>query len=221
MKDLEILAMRQRIAELEKRRKEKQAASRVQSPGTSGRSATTSVVEASTLASAEEPQRTPAPEDYRPETSSSRTPEVESIVRGEGLEAQHPQIKSTTTRVVATDLQSSPSARSCTSLERRKLEEMRQKFLRKMDIESGLPILEAELQKYETKLAQFREESERLMAEIAKGKAGKRRLVEELDGLGIETAGLSLDEIQAATQRLDEDQGSTSSTQGERSLGNV
>jgi hypothetical protein len=220
-KDLEILAMHQRIAELEKRRKEKQAASRVQSPGTSGRSATTSVVEAPTVTSGEEPQKTSAPEDCHPKISSPRTPGVESIVHGEGLEAQHPQIESTTTHVVATNLQSSPSARSSASFDRRKLEEMRQKVLRKMDIESGLPILEAELHKYESKLAQFREKSERLMAEIAKGKAGKRRLVEELDDLGIETAGLSLEEIQAATQRLDEDQGSISNTQGERSLGKI
>src|SRR5205085_1590006 len=123
MKDLEILAMHQRIAELEKRRKEKQAASRVQSPGTSGRSATTSVVETPTVSLRQDPQRMSAPEDYGPKISSSRTPDVESIVPDEGLEKlAHVEFNSATLHAVTTDPQSSPSTRSCALLNRKKLQ---------------------------------------------------------------------------------------------------
>jgi hypothetical protein len=70
--------------------------------------------------------------------------------------------------------------------------------MRKQEIESGLPLLEDELLKTEAKLAQCREEEKKLLAEIAKGREGRLRLVEELQALGIETDGLTMEELQQA-----------------------
>jgi hypothetical protein len=80
----------------------------------------------------------------------------------------------------------------------RHVEEIRQKLMRKQEIESGLPLLEDELLKTEAKLAQCREEEKKLLAEIAKGREGRLRLVQELQALGIETDGLTMEELQQA-----------------------
>jgi uncharacterized protein (UPF0128 family) len=93
------------------------------------------------------------------------------------------------------------------------MDEMRQKFLRRREIESGLPILDAELQRSEAKLAEFKKQETKLLAEIAKGREGRRQLVQELQHLGIETEGLSLEELQATKDHL-EDHGGISNLGG-------
>ncbi|KAK2786754.1 hypothetical protein FQN53_006230 [Emmonsiellopsis sp. PD_33] len=204
VKNMEILAMRQKIAELERRHKEKhkekQAASRVESPSVSARSMTTSADESPSIPSHQEPQLQPITE----------TGYVEAPVSQPELSA--PITKSPKTRVgyaiesspIAPGALRSQSVLSQSSLDPSQLESMRQKFLRKKEIESGLPVLEAELEKSVARLAKFREEEQRLLAEIEKGRAGKRRLVEELESLGIETSGLTMEELQATKDRLEE-----------------
>ncbi|KAK2738476.1 hypothetical protein FQN55_000530 [Onygenales sp. PD_40] len=204
VKNMEILAMRQKIAELERRHKEKhkekQAASRVESPSVSARSMTTSADESPSIPSHQEPQLQPITETGYVETPMSQP----------GLFA--PITKSPKTRVgyaiesspIAPGALRSQSVLSQSSLDPSQLESMRQKFLRKKEIESGLPVLEAELEKSVARLAKFREEEQRLLAEIEKGRAGKRRLVEELESLGIETSGLTMEELQATKDRLEE-----------------
>nr|KMM67798.1 hypothetical protein CPAG_04131 [Coccidioides posadasii RMSCC 3488] len=190
----EIMIMRQRIAELERRRDAKRAA----------QAQTTVAPNDSTLSSA---GPTPNPQKAAKTLDFGKLPTPTQ-------ESQYPvvspnQIPFGATAAMAppssplTAQPKSPSARSWSTLEPKKAEDLRQKFLRKREIESGLPALEAELSRSEARLAQFREEEKKLLAEIAKGKAGKRRLIEELEELGIETEGLTFEELQLTKDRLE------------------
>ncbi|QSS58434.1 hypothetical protein I7I51_07860 [Histoplasma capsulatum] len=95
------------------------------------------------------------------------------------------------------------SVLSQNSIEPMQSESIRKKLMRKKEIEAGLPELEAELQKSEARLRQFREEEQRLLAQIEKGKEGKRLLVEELEALGFKTAGQSIEEPQVTKNLLE------------------
>ncbi|KAL2002863.1 hypothetical protein VTN02DRAFT_5700 [Thermoascus thermophilus] len=183
LKDLEIKAMRKRIAELEQRKQAKLAASRTQSPGTVNQPASVS----------ENPPRpineTPAATETEQQVHPSVQGDSERISRGE------PSLVSSRNR--------SSSIQTLASMDAAQIENMRSKFLRKKEIESGIPALDAELLKSEARLAEFRKEEERLLAEIAKGKEGRRQLMQELENLGLETQGLTLEELQAAKEELE------------------
>ncbi|OJD27299.1 hypothetical protein ACJ73_01309 [Blastomyces percursus] len=195
----ELQAMRQRIAEYEQRKKAKQSASRVESLGAlAAHSAITSADESSSVAP--EAQCKPTietklvvPPSSQPENSLAHSTSPQKIVNS-GIQANPNSDGAPRSQSVLTQ----------GSLKPTHIESIRKKFMRKREIESGLPILEAELQKSEARLRQFREEEQSLLAEIEKGKAGKRLLIEELEALGIETAGLSMEELQATKDRLEE-----------------
>ncbi|KAL4788679.1 hypothetical protein BJX76DRAFT_315397 [Aspergillus varians] len=78
------------------------------------------------------------------------------------------------------------------------LRRMKSKLLRMQEIEAGVPSLDAEIQKSEAKLADTRREEVKLSSELAKGKEGRRQLLEELNALRLEVSGLSLDHVNAA-----------------------
>ncbi|KAI1922735.1 hypothetical protein LOZ65_003418 [Ophidiomyces ophidiicola] len=186
----EILIMRQRIAELERRRDAKRAAqAQSTTPVRSDQHPIMNLPPEQKIQTPQQLQRF-NPADNSP-TSTSYSPTLRRTVP-----------ENIPSSPIATPL-NRPSARSWPSLEPKKAAELRQKFLRKKEIESGLPVLDAELSKSEAKLAHFREEEKKLLAEIAKGKAGKRRLVEELEELGVETDGLTLEELQLTRDRLE------------------
>ncbi|KMU74890.1 conserved hypothetical protein, variant [Coccidioides immitis RMSCC 3703] len=182
----EIMIMRQRIAELERRRDAKRAA----------QAQTTVAPNDSTLSSA---GPTPNPQKAAKTLDFAKLPNpypgslnIQSFLLIKfPLEQQ---------RLWLHQVHHSPHNRRAHP---KKAEDLRQKFLRKREIESGLPALEAELSRSEARLAQFREEEKKLLAEIAKGKAGKRRLIEELEELGIETEGLTFEELQLTKDRLE------------------
>ena len=181
-RELEIEAMHKKIAEYEKRQKEKLAASRTQSPGT---------------------QPCPVPSLVQAPTSSTspvHPQERPSSPRDKGAESS-PQAPSYINPVIA-DLPRSSPARTRASLDPANINDMKKKFLRKKEIESGLPLLEAELVKSEQRLAEYRKQEQELLAEINKGKEGKRQLIAELESLGIETEGLSMAELQATKDNL-------------------
>lgn len=180
--------MRKRIAELEQRKQAKLAASRTQSPGTMNRPASIS----------ENPPVAPPSLNDTPATTEIEQ-QKRPVVQGgsEGV---------STTRGESSLLPGrdrSSSIQKLASMDAAQLESLRSKVLRKKEIESGLPALDAELLKSEAKLAEFRKEEERLLAEIAKGKEGRRQLMEELENLGVETEGLTLEELQAAKEELE------------------
>ncbi|PGH03129.1 hypothetical protein AJ79_07456 [Helicocarpus griseus UAMH5409] len=190
---MEILAMRQKIAELEKRKAEKLNANRVESPELRDRSSIGSTAENGLAVNGQAKTEHPKPRSHQPGNSPVVVSSPERII--------NPALQSSQNSGGAVRSQ---SILSQTSLDPSQIESMRKKFMRKREIESGLPMLEAELQKSEARLLQFREEEQRLLAEIEKGKAGRRRLVEELESLGVETVGLSIEELQATKDALEE-----------------
>ncbi|KAJ9220227.1 hypothetical protein DTO027B5_1259 [Paecilomyces variotii] len=182
LRDQQIQEMRKKIAALEERKRAKLAASRVQSPPDSNRAASASLdtplvskpsMHASTSSAVKERHDQPTVQANFISSVGSQGSGSPALIR-------------------------SPSVQSLTSVDPAHLERMRAKFMRKKEIESGLPALDAELSKSEAKLAEFKREEERLRAEIAKGREGKRQLMEELESLGVETQGLSMEELQAA-----------------------
>ncbi|KAM5437247.1 hypothetical protein McanMca71_001142 [Microsporum canis] len=181
-KNMEILAMRQRIAELEARRVKKQVTSQAQSSESSN---------ASAAATSDETQQ-------EAENSSS---ELENSQKAVNKTAECTLSRSTEPTVAAsvashhvTTPISSPSSAPL-GPDSRRTGELRLKALRRKEIESGLPLLDAELLRTEQKLAEFREQEKKLLEQIAKGREGKRKLIEELESLGKETENLSMSEL--------------------------
>ena len=210
----EIQNLRQQIAEMERRRKEKLAATQSQLPGP------TSIPSDMELAS----PLPKFPSDISPDRFEQRIPSTKDLDKGpkiavDGMETSTlDTLESAPTRVTAVASTASPLRRSRSSLGPGEIEEMRKKLLRKQEIESGLPVLEAELQKSAERLTHLREEQRKLLEEIEKGKAGRLKLVEELKSLGIETDGLTMDELQAAKDSLESGTALESDHSGKRAI---
>ncbi|KAI9929977.1 hypothetical protein MW887_011787 [Aspergillus wentii] len=185
-KELEIQQMRRQIAEMEQRKKAKLTASGTQSPcvlNSSGSSLAENsvgpdvaitngaIVGPTTAADSEADNTTAAP----------------NIVP-----ANH--VAPANNRDVSTGVSHQPLA----SLDASQLQEIRMKILRKNEIQAGLPSLDAEIRKSQAKLAEFKQEEGIILLEIARGQEGRRQLVEELENLGYEINGVSLEELDAA-----------------------
>ncbi|KAL1971004.1 hypothetical protein VTN77DRAFT_2838 [Rasamsonia byssochlamydoides] len=184
LKDLEIQAMRRRIAEYEQRKKAKLAASRTQSPGSSNAPSATSL-----------PGNNAEAQPVSKEAPAAPVTNAETQLANQRTVPKDSRPSS---------LHRSPSVQSLASMDSAQLEIIRQKILRKQEIESGLPALDAELSKSEAKLAECKREEERLLAEIAKGREGKKQLIDELESLGAETEGLTLEALQAAKNEAEQ-----------------
>ncbi|KAE8352802.1 hypothetical protein BDV28DRAFT_134537 [Aspergillus coremiiformis] len=187
-KDLEIQAMHKRIAELEQRKKAKLAASRTQSPR---------VMDSSESS----PPETSPPADTKIPDDSGHF--AAAATEGDSSQDNNMDaLQSTTTTPGLYDtLEDIPSRLD--SMNAEQLENMECKALRKREIESGIPVLDAEILKSETKLAEFNLEQERLLLEITKGKEGRQQLLEELSNLNTELNGVSLEEVESALNRLE------------------
>ncbi|KAK2875190.1 hypothetical protein FQN49_001707, partial [Arthroderma sp. PD_2] len=193
-KNMEILAMRQRIAELEARRVKKQATSQNRSSESSNESAITPPDEAQQEA-----------ENSSSELENARKTLKQTVERAMS-EANEPTPTISVTPIPVTSSVLSPLAQPFQSPSHptpQRAEELRLKALRRKEIESGLPLLDAELLKTEQKLAEFREQEKKLLEQIAKGREGKRRLIEELESLGIETEGLSMAELKEISNDIE------------------
>ncbi|KAL6238075.1 hypothetical protein BDW75DRAFT_202559 [Aspergillus navahoensis] len=83
------------------------------------------------------------------------------------------------------------------------LRKMKSKILRMQEIEAGVPSLDDVIRKTEMKLADTRKEIEELSSELAKGKEGRQHLIEELNSLKLEVAGLSLEQVNAALSTVE------------------
>ncbi|GFG18063.1 protein red1 [Aspergillus udagawae] len=194
-KDLEIQAMRRRIAELEQRKKAKLAASRTQSPRPSEIAVSS-------------PAINPASVDQGHQTTI-----VISEPVAHKLPPQVALLEAATEAIfsVPANISDNPENLSSESIARISalkdnadyLEEMRSKLLRKKEIESGVPALDAEIQKSEARLAEVKVEEQNLLRDIAKGKEGRQQLLEELHSLNLELNGLTLEELEIAERTLD------------------
>ncbi|KAL4896094.1 hypothetical protein BDV59DRAFT_172063 [Aspergillus ambiguus] len=161
-KDLEIQAMRRRIAELEQKKKAKMAASRIQSPRASDSTAST------------------------PLNTATIDAEL-SYNLGISKAAQ----------TVTSD-----QSNRLSSLKTDELEDIKVKLLRKEEIESGIPALDAEIQTFESKLTELKGEEGHVLLEISKGKEGRRQLLRELNDLNLELKGLTLKEVEEELQKV-------------------
>lgn len=205
----EIQNLRQQIAEMEKRRKKKLAATQSQS------TRPTSILPDSKVVGShsQSPSSKTSPDTSGQELSSRKDRDEGPEVGADAVEASE-----SAPRRIAVASTSSPLRRSRSSLGPGEIEEMRKKLLRKQEIESGLPILDAELEKSLEKFAYYREEQRKLLEEIEKGKAGRLKLVEELESLGIETDGLTMDELQATKDSLESGVASESDHSGKHAI---
>uniref|UniRef100_A0A093V1J6 Protein red1 n=1 Tax=Talaromyces marneffei PM1 TaxID=1077442 RepID=A0A093V1J6_TALMA len=172
-KNLEIQAMRRRIAELEEKNAKKIKAALP----------TATVIENGSLS---------------PATAIIGTENMSQFISNNAHTMTTPSDKSSPPR-----LQRSPSEQSLASMDNSDLDRIRQKLLRKRVIESGLPTLDAELIKFEAKLAEYKREEERLLSEIARSREERKKLGEELESLGMETEGLTLEELRAAKEDIE------------------
>lgn len=93
-------------------------------------------------------------------------------------------------------------------------EKMRSRILRKREIESGVPALDAEIQKSETRLADLKSEEGRVLVEISRGKEGRKQLQDELNNINLELNGLTLDEVEAALVKLKTNQQDNTALEG-------
>ncbi|KAE8411328.1 hypothetical protein BDV36DRAFT_301930 [Aspergillus pseudocaelatus] len=186
-KDLEIQAMHRRIAELEERKKAKLAASRTQSP------------------------RAADSESSPPETSPPTDTEArETPVQAAPAFAEHDlsqvnamdALQETTSSVPNHHPTSNGLSCRLDSMDVEQLKDMKSKVLRKREIEAGVPALDAEIKRSETRLEEFNLEQEKLLLDISRGKEGRQQLLEELGNLNAELDGLSLEEVESALDRL-------------------
>lgn len=88
------------------------------------------------------------------------------------------------------------------SLKPDELQNMKAKLLRKEEIESGIPALDAEIQKFESKLTELKGEEGLVLLEISKGKEGRQQLLQELNDLNLELNGLTLKEVEEELQKV-------------------
>lgn len=183
-KDMEIQEMHRKIAELEQRKKAKLVSNHSQSPRATNASSLP-VAENSIDADLESDNITPA------------EPAITNGYNGDGAE----QATSRSNGPVAV-----PQTKPLASMDSTELQTIRSKILRKQKLESGLPELDAEIASSEAKLFLVKQEEDNILSAIAMGKQGRRQLVRELEELGIEINGLTLDELDAAQRKLESDQ---------------
>ena len=179
----EIAALRRRIAEAERRKamsKGKQTeASRAQTPTTTQRPVTEPVLSSPAAATAGTALKNVT-------RSISSTAPV--------LAPSLPSTTTTETHIPRTD----EKATMCLSASN----PTQWKKIRRAEIESGLPSLDASLASNAARLEQLRKEVEQLEAENRKRMRDKENLIKELESLGIDTEGMPHEELQAKKDEI-------------------
>jgi len=185
-KDIEIQEMHRKIAELEQRKKAKLVSNHSQSPRVTNTSSLP-ITNNSIDANIESENATPA----------------DPAIANEGNGDRAEQTTSESIGSVAV-----PPTKPLASMDSTELQMIRSKILRKQKLESGLPKLDAEIASSEAKLFLLKQEEDNILSAIAIGKQGRQQLIRELEDLGIEINGLTLDELDAAQRKLESDQAS-------------
>ncbi|KAE8321124.1 hypothetical protein BDV39DRAFT_23437 [Aspergillus sergii] len=197
-KHLEIQAMHKRIAELEKRKQAKLAASRTQSPRAADSEAS--------------PPETSPPTD----TEAFGTP-IQDAPASTGHNSSQLNAMDALQETISSAPSHHPTSNGLSyrlgSMDAEQLRDVKSKVLRKREIESGVPALDAEIKRSETRLAEFNFEQEKILLDIARGKEGRQQLLEELSNLNTELDGVSLEEVESALDSLKTMQESTNEAQ--------
>lgn len=213
----QIQLMHQRIAELEQRRKSKQINSRAETPGTPEPVAATPNAAASPPNTANELKvherdAQPLNEDFNEKGEAEKIRIAQAPVTQDMTAVeQQKTIDAQTDRAEAEQIERAKV--EAKQVEQALVEAAEQKRRRKAEIEFGLPILDAEVVRTQMKLEEMKKEVHRLEAEVQKGLEGRKSLIAELEGLGIDTEGMPLAELQAKKDEImkqqteDRDQG--------------
>jgi len=199
----QIQLMHEKIAELEQRRKSKQSTSRAHTPGTPRVAA--AALNPKSIPASEAKPRVPTEADI--ETPKER---LENSLRVDEVNAEEERAterKAVEQRALEQkSLDQKASEQKVLDLEAVRIRaeqaelaiaEVNAKRRRKAEIETGLPILDAEVQRTQIKLEEMKREIYRLELEVQKGLEGRKSLVEELEGLGVDTEGMPPAQLQA------------------------
>ena len=199
-KDMEIQAMHRKIAELEQRKKAKLDVNCSQSPRATNASSLP-ITNDSMDADLESDDVTPV----EPAIANEYDDGI-GVALGAALMEQATSRPNGPITV--------PPTKPLASMDSTELQTIRSKILRKQTIDSGLPGLDAEIASSEAKLFLLKQEEDNILSTIAKGKQGRRQLIRELEELGIEINGLTLDELDAAQRKLESDETSSLAEKG-------
>ena len=164
----EIVAMKRKIAELERKRRTKAQASRAQSPST--------------------PKSAPK-QGKATILGASESDRNEESVLQEDAEPNLTVVVENDLSLVSQDTTCTPDVAQNQDLARPSPEEWRR--LRRAEIQSGLPELEANVAITAARLSALKKEMEQLESENQKRLQDKEKLVQELRALGIATEGVS------------------------------
>ncbi|KAI9875882.1 MAG: hypothetical protein M1830_007845 [Pleopsidium flavum] len=214
----QIQLMHLKIAELEQRRKSKQTNSRAETPGTpkliaAAPTAGALPVGATKKLTATEPDVEPLIEGSNEEVGADKLNLAEApAAEKQNTSEQQQQQQLIDGRTVEAEAKEA---------ERAMVEVAEQKRRRKAEIEFGLPILDAEVERTQRRLEEMKNEMYRLEAEVRKGLEGRKSLIEELESLGIDTEGMPLAELQAKKDEIMKEQQVADKKRGESTVSQI
>ena len=180
-KEEQIELMNRKIAEMEQRRKAKQTASRAHTPGTPARSGSTPNFETSL---AEVSKQSQAVTDVvrmidvntgELEVQKTRLTAAEASMK----ERLNTEQEARLVEVAKAELERAAAANAAT------VAESGQRRQRRAEIESGLPVLDAEVERTKDKLEMMKKQMEELEAELQIGMEGRKTLMQELERLAM------------------------------------
>ena len=223
----QIQLMHEKIAELEQRRKSKQSSSRAQTPGSLGVPGATPNSKSTLGDEAKPPLSTevhfePPKEQSNAILSPDELKAADVVAAEEERAAERKALEQRVQEQKILDQRA--SEQKVLDLEAAKIRaqqaelaiaEANAKRRRKVEIETGLPILDAEVQRTQIKLEEMKREISRLEAEVQKGLEGRKSLVEELEGLGVDTEGMPMAQLQAKKDEILELQQTADQKRGE------
>lgn len=180
-KEEQIELMNRKIAEMEQRRKAKQTASRAHTPGTPARSGCTSSPETSLAEASKQSQAVTEVVRMIDENTGELESQKTRLAVAEASMKEKLNIEQEARRaeVAKAENERVAAANAATSAE------LDQRRKRRAEIESGLPKLDAEVERTKSKLELMKKQMEELEAELQLGIQGRKTLMQELERLAM------------------------------------
>ena len=180
-KEEQIELMNRKIAEMEQRRKAKQTASRAHTPGTPARSGSTPNPETSLAEVSKQSQAVTDVVQMIDENTGELEARKTQLAAAEASMQEKLYIKEEArlAEVAKAENERVAAANAATSAE------LDQRRRRRAEIESGLPKLNAEVERTKTKLDVMKKQMEELEAELQLGVQGRETLMQELERLAM------------------------------------
>lgn len=180
-KEEQIELMNRKIVEMERRRKAKQTASRAHTPGTPARSGSTPNPETSLAEVREQSQAVTDVVRMIDENTGELEAQKTRLAAAEASMQEKLNIEEEArlAEVAKSEYERVAAANAATSAE------LDQRRRRRAEIESGLPNLDAEVERTKTKLDLMKKQMEELEAELQLGIQGRKTLMQELERLAM------------------------------------